>query len=247
MKFTIITLLAVLLTTACQKEITGSVNGLSSINIAYYKMDESSETVVDSKNAHNSTSTTGITYSATGKLNTALSTTDVTGNGIDFGEINAFDLTTGSISLWVNFHTGAWLLSNMDNDNDRNGFSVLRSFSTPNNFFTVMLASGSAVQSVNSSAISLDTWYHLVVTWNGTTVQIYLNGTLDQSVSQTVTPTYTTFPFRLFTTTGSEGVTKKAPMYGTLDEIGIFNAVLTSTQVTTLYNSGTPLAFSSFD
>ena len=72
MKFRTIIFSAVLLTTACQKEITGPVNGLADINVLYAKLDDVSGAIVDSKNGNNGTGTSVI-YGTTGKLNTAIS------------------------------------------------------------------------------------------------------------------------------------------------------------------------------
>ena len=46
-----------LLTAACQKEITGTgpVNGLAAINVLYAKLDDVSGAIVDSKNGNNGT------------------------------------------------------------------------------------------------------------------------------------------------------------------------------------------------
>ena len=91
------------------------------------------------------------------------------------------------------------------------------------------------------------TWIHLVATYDGsrssTGQKIYLNGSrVDDTDSNSGTYTAmenTTAPLEIgkLTTTRANGL---------MDEIAIFNAELSSTDVTAIYNSGTPASLSSY-
>jgi hypothetical protein len=74
-------------------------------------------------------------------------------------------------------------------------------------------------------------WYHLIVTFNGTTYSLYVNGVLIESkvYSSLNTPAS---PFRLCYS-DSVSITDAA-----LDEVALWDRQLTSSEVTTLYNSG---------
>lgn len=221
----------------------GSSNGLASPLVAYYKLDETSGTIVDSKNAFNSTSVVGVTYNVTGKLNTAVQVANVSGNGINCGNHATLNLTSGTVSVWFQYTGGLYLVSDANNNTDRNGWALTK---TGTNTFSLQLCSGAAIQTITTvSTFSTSTWYHFVATWNGTTVKLYINGTQDVSTSQTVTPAFTTNP--LILGAGYDGSSMAFPFTGTIDEVGIWNTVLTQTQITTLYNSGTPFAYSAFN
>src|SRR5665213_2354471 len=78
-------------------------------------------------------------------------------------------------------------------------------------------------------------WYHVVCTWNGTTVVTYLNGNHTVSASQITPTTFSTYDFAL----GKNLPTNTAGFAGTIDEVGVWNRVLTSSEVASLFNTGT--------
>lgn len=93
---------------------------------------------------------------------------------------------------------------------------------------------GGGVTTVNTS-----TWYHLALTWDGSTntdsMKLYLNGALETNITPTVTAaslTYSSFGICHFS-----GTSTYAP--GIVDQVRIFNSVLTPTQITELYNETT--------
>lgn len=91
------------------------------------------------------------------------------------------------------------------------------------------------------ASLALGTWYHYVITYDGTDVKWYLNGS---SAGSATAGTINTGSGDL--NLGRRGAGTMATGYydGLLDEISIFSSALTATQVTTLYNSGTPLPYS---
>jgi hypothetical protein len=91
------------------------------------------------------------------------------------------------------------------------------------------LSSGPTINIPNFFAV--DTWYHLVLTKNSTTVAFYYNGVLNS----TATPgTNTEFNRSVFI--GSAGGTAW-PFNGTIDEVLIFNRSFSSAQVAQLYTN----------
>ena len=224
-------------------------NGLAAINTFYAKMDDSGTPIVDSKNANNGTLVAGegaATFSATGKLNTAISVGSG-GTSWDFGDASVNRFTTqGSISLWVNLSGvsgGPLLLCKGNFNTDRNGYML--GLSGSQLFFE--LANASAVNQLTvTGTLAVSTWYHVVITWDGSIIKSYVNGSFVNSISQTVNATSTGIDLTMFA--GFNGTTYNSfHLQGTLDEVGLFNAALSATQVTTLYNGGTPFAFASFN
>jgi hypothetical protein len=73
------------------------------------------------------------------------------------------------------------------------------------------------------------TWIHLAATYDGTTIRLYVNGTLEGSIAGPASITTNTLALAL----GAEpGGTR--PFAGTLDDIRIYTTTLTPTQITTL-------------
>ncbi|KAB2835681.1 MAG: hypothetical protein F9K48_03745 [Candidatus Brocadia sp.] len=104
----------------------------------------------------------------------------------------------------------------------------------------VLLGNNSVVQTINSSTI-MDTFqfYHVVVTWNGLTVKIFINGVEDVSVPQTVIPFVTNQPLNfgsgpIIGYTLQAGVTR---FTGLIDELSIYKRALTLTEVEAIYNA----------
>ena len=90
-----------------------------------------------------------------------------------------------------------------------------------------------------STTVNTSTWYHLALTWDGSTnadsMKLYLNGALETNITPTVTAaslTYSSFGICHFS-----GTSTYAP--GIVDQVRIFNSVLTPTQITELYNETT--------
>ena len=100
---------------------------------------------------------------------------------------------------------------------------------------TTITTSFPTTVSYETSTLSSDTWYHLVVKVVGTTVTLYING-----VEDTTTPAGTGFGYGdLVGYIGA--VTSSAAKYvGEIDEVAIFSRALSSSEISTLYNNGSP-------
>jgi len=104
--------------------------------------------------------------------------------------------------------------------------------------------SGAVVESPASS-ISLNTWHHVVCTADGTGnrsgMKIYIDGvsqTLTTSGSSSLTMINSTDPLRFGAR--SSNTTPNSYLQGKMDEIALFNSELSSSNVTSIYNSGGP-------
>jgi hypothetical protein len=88
---------------------------------------------------------------------------------------------------------------------------------------------------VNSTiGLQPGTWYHLVVTYTGTQLRLYVNGTQHGLSGSIVSVEDHTTPMRV----GNRPVTDH--FGGTLDEIAIYGYALSAQQVTEHYNAGRP-------
>lgn len=211
---------------------------------AYWTLDEASGTRSDSHTGGYDLTDTNTVGSATGLLN----------NGADFEASNeeyfsnsSFDVTGDfSISAWVNFES--FTTHNTiatKGDQYKLGF-----YTNPSGNFALQYkeTSGSASALITDTAYSTGTWYHAVVTvdvsqgYSGITV--YIDGS---SVATTQTgdaaTSIDTGTKDFLVGARHNGAAKQLYCDGVIDELGIWSKVLTSGEVTDLYNSGTPLPY----
>jgi hypothetical protein len=90
----------------------------------------------------------------------------------------------------------------------------------------------------SSRALNDGIWHQLVVTRNGTSFSMYVDGILDQSgtttaYAQTLAPLYV----------GSDNLAAGRYLAGQVDDLKIFNYPLTAQQVAVLYNQGSSVRF----
>jgi hypothetical protein len=85
-------------------------------------------------------------------------------------------------------------------------------------------------------------WYHVAGLWDGSTLQVYVNGILDGAANSMRNPKAGGTPVRL----GARGDDVGTPFAGLIDEVAIYNRGLSAAEVASIYNAG-PLgkAFSS--
>ncbi|HTV61292.1 MAG TPA: LamG-like jellyroll fold domain-containing protein, partial [Verrucomicrobiae bacterium] len=89
------------------------------------------------------------------------------------------------------------------------------------------------VSSTTGPAITDTNWHHIAVTYSGSTVDFYLDGNLADSVAHSVTFTFTT-PAGI----GCYADAKNQGFLGSLDEVSVYNRVLTSTEIQDIYLAG---------
>jgi len=206
---------------------------------------------------------TGNTQDASGNgnngvLNGATLTTDRFGNAnsaynfinTGFGTLgdqiyipynSSFNVNNLSISLWVNpstINTGGAMINRYEGGYANSNSQAWQFLLVNNNPYAVLdAASTTNSQNVDSlsthSIIPMNTWTHLVFTFNGSTLLIYTNGNLTASLNQT-------FVLNTNSTSGiSIGQSRQANgnwdnFNGDLDEIRVYNRVLTQTEITYL-------------
>lgn len=159
------------------------------------------------------------------------------GNNHNFSWASAF-----SFSMWVKFRTsaGALIFSKLTSGITGWDFRVASGkfqwYSSPN-------GATNRIQWITSNTFSIDTWYHVVVTFSGnqsaTGFKIYVNGS-----SETISVQFNTSAADWTTSQdlNVSGYANGAGAYynGLLDEMTIWNKELSAAEVTSLYNSGVP-------
>lgn len=155
---------------------------------------------------------------------------DGTNDYIETPYVLPANTTTFSVSMWVkttSFSTFQGLIGSQDSSSD--GYFV--SISSYNINFKI----NGTTTAASTSSLNTNTWFHLVVTYDGSNAKVYLNNgsPVSNSVTETINITANTIIGRLPWT---------AFYYfnGSMSNISIWNTALTSAQVTEIYNEGVP-------
>ena len=218
-------------------------------DISHWTLDESSGTRVDSNANGNDLTDNNTVLAATGQRNNGadfeasnseyLSIADASQTGLDF---------TGdfSISMWIKaetINTGQSLLSKYDATNDRSYLVRIQSDNTVRLSYFDSSDNETRVVTDAAQITSTSSWYHIVLTSDVSTADatIYIDGS---SVASTASLTGAT-SVRDIDNTFSIGARGDPNQYfdGIIDEVTIWGKELTSGNVTTIYNSGTPLEY----
>ncbi len=207
--------------------------------VSYWKLNENYQ---DSKGSNHGTCTTGTCpLNATGFSSDAMRF-DGTNDFINVTDNPSLDFGTNNftISLWMNV---------IDMTNTRELMSKGIGTGVGNwRLYTGYIASGGCIvdkpcfsfksDSLTtygvgfSSASSINTWYNLIVTRNGTTISTYTNGVLEQ----VATPDTTTFGNAASLYLGASAA--GGGTYGMMDEVIIYNKTLTQSEIRNLYHLG---------
>lgn len=141
------------------------------------------------------------------------------------------EATWGSASCWFNADdiTHGIILG----DYYRNTLFL----SIDNGVLLAGLGNGGGGETQVSISVLTNTWYHAVVTYNGTAFSLYLNNNLIDTVQVDWSgQTWQDGGFSLGSTGDNFGGGYQ--FSGTIDEVGIWNRSLTAQEVTDLYNGG---------
>ena len=160
------------------------------------------------------------------------------------GHPPAFDLTTSlSLSCWIKTDTnGAQYdppFMAFDGGATRYGFEM----HTAGEIVFDVVASGSAVRLPSTMSIADDEWHHIVGTWDGSDMILYVDGVQDATAARTgIIAT----PIDGLNIGGfGGGAHTSYDWEGNASNAALWNSVLTADQVLTIYNGGVPNDISS--
>ena len=206
---------------------------------SYWKFDESSGDAADSHGS-NTLTNTSVTYANTAP---AIINNYAVFSSANFSKASVFNFAQGdsmSISFW--FYTGSYAADQaiIGRRTAAAGGWNINIVSSTKIRLAMADTLGDKIVDATVSALSTNTWYHVVHTTtalgtSGSTV-IYLNASsqsLAQVVNDSVSPDYTGIEFQI----GSWDDGSKV-FGGRMDEVGIWSRALTSDEVTSLYNGG---------
>ena len=156
---------------------------------------------------------------------------------------------TAAISLDTNFTISAWF---------KPGTDALAGYDLIGGWGNASAGQARMMQILNSklsfeiylsrisgaTTLSANTWYHGAVTFSGNNVEIFLNGSSDGTgtLSRSTITSSETF------IGGSAAMSAVGwqPFLGLIDEFAVFDSVLSSSNITAIYNSGVPADLTSY-
>ena len=154
---------------------------------------------------------------------------------IEIPDNNALDLDVFSVGLWVKptQQKSDWqplLTKESDAAGDRNYGLFIR----PNEMrvrSTMMQSDCSTRSTLDSSGALIENqWNHVMMTYDGATQALYINGTLDSDLAISTTPCQNSHPVRI----GNESAF--TPFAGTVDEVVIYGKPLGARDIKELYD-----------
>jgi hypothetical protein len=203
--------------------------------VGYWKLDESSGNATDYSSNGNTGTATSITYSVTGKINTAYQF-DGSNSKVDMGNTSSLSLTsTGTVNVWI-YQTDntnySYVVSKENTAANTNGYSISIDNAGANVFFELADASSSITG--NTGAISANAWHMITMSWGGDSLRGWIDNVQKVSVRQTITPVSNVKDFWL----GVRGYDGLGVFFtGIIDECGVWNRGLKSAGVDSLYNA----------
>jgi len=159
-------------------------------------------------------------------------------------------ISTYTISCWIkkNGVLGSieGLIGDMNSSGQsKSGRAAIAVWST--GYIYVNMGNGSAYwydyTSYDLSAYLDNAWHHIALTIDGTALKLYVDGVLKYTYTSTVSAgTIGARPYRI----GSSSEGTSGVWGGYIDEVSIFNTTLSSGDITSIYNSGTPQSLDSY-
>lgn len=211
--------------------------------IAYYRLDDASGTsAADATGSGNTGTLTNSPTWTTGQINGALSFATASTQYVDLG--------TGINPAAISYT--AWIKAT----SFPNSYNCVLARSDAGVNYTAMLIKStgklafyvgnsapthvSSYDGVGSNTLSTGTWYFIALTFDSTSgLKGYVNASLDSSSGSA----FATDTSAISTYIGGQPATAGRYFNGIIDEVGIWNRALTSTEVSDLYNSGTGLSY----
>jgi len=200
-------------------------------------------------------------YSHFGTFTNGIGTDNLTtgkfGNGSDFDGVDDEIVTTDFIGAWGEFTIIAWVYADHYPSGSEPEYEAIiatnEKGASPNGglqyaidsdgklWIRIRNSANQATTNIADTAIGTGAWVHTAVTWDGSNVIFYLNGLDDGGGSNTRVMGNTD---KKTTIGGTDDGTDNSMWDGKLDEIKIFNRVLTPAEINASLNTSKyPLAY----
>ncbi len=214
--------------------------------VAFYRLDDTGSTMVDSgPNGLNGTYGSAVTRGATSLVPNTIDPAAAfpggawSANGIaTVAQSSTLQPTSVSIEAWVSENVvnsgGTVDLVSYGSQSGGQGYTL--QLTSSNTLEVWLKTSGGAgtAQAVGSTVLTPGAAYHVVATYDGSNANLYVNGVLDGSFTGGSAISYAGIgSYGL--SIGESQSTSRVLFNGTIDDVSIFNAALTSTQAASHY------------
>jgi outer membrane protein assembly factor BamB len=211
----------------------------------YYRLDDAGAVAADgSGNGYVGTVGTSVRENAGGLIvgvdnAMVLPGTATLAGIVSFPEIKAMEPATRvSLEAWLRFTTLPKTYAVAVAYGSDRGYAPFDLFFRSGGTIVAQFNTTGGVLEVKGPALAVNTTYHLVSTYDGTTGSLYVNGNL--AATGTKTGTLTGYVKNFGFAIGDDAAFEDPAFSGTLDEVAIYaNLALTAAQVANHYNAGT--------
>ena len=215
--------------------------------VSYYKLDETSGNAVDSHSTKDLTETGTVPNVASGIINSGRGAFS---NSNYFSNDNVMDFNGDSdftFSTWmykVSDPSGDERIINFGGLDTDNFFGNVQVGSDGKMDYRIVGGGGGYTMTILDKTIPSTEWFHLVITYDGSTStgEMFIDKVSQGTDTYTSTGETTATKVAIGSTWGVLGAS-----WGYIDEIGIWSRVLTSDEIEALYNDGDGLSYDSFD
>lgn len=175
-----------------------------------------------------------------GKSGEALNFDGISTNGdyVGCGNDSSFDAVTGlTLSAWFRpSSTGGWTTSGVDKRNAYRLVSVdVGTTGTPvtaTHFqFALYDSTGTFQSCASTQTYTTNAWHYVVGTYDGTTMTLYVDGAVSQTVTQTDGMSTSTYPFEIGRRDGTRYYS------GAIDEVRMYSRAISKAEMTAAYDS----------
>jgi alpha-mannosidase len=203
--------------------------------IVLYPFSEGSGTVtVDTSGGGSGNLANGAAWTSAGKYGNAIAFDGVddyvavsSGTGLDLG-------ATGTIEAWVKVSAiNRWnsvVARGGSNHNWSHNYAL--EINNANRFVCILGNGSAAISALSTTSVATGQFYHVACVWNGTTLQIYVNGSSQASTTQTIVPAAVSAPLYIGQFGGNVD-----RLSGVIDEVRIYSRALTSTEIASDMNT----------
>lgn len=171
---------------------------------------------------------------------------------VNAGNSPALNITGNAISLesWVNFEATTSARGIISKDGYGSGYRlliVLRGTANTVNFQITGSSRNLETSSAASESLSPNQWYHIVATYDGSSMNIYVNGVLKASKTATGPIASTTSNLWIGHGAQSTGTSWSEPFKGIIDEVAVYNRALKPDEILNHYNNGNGRSYCNAD